>query len=235
MKTILNTRRFRTGRFWATTLSVAGLLMLLTATVTAFSPRMAASGLPLLILGTFFSLFGLKLSSRWLAKPPAHVAIDAALKGMHSDTVLIHHYPPAEHLLITPHGIFPLIACTQPSDLTINGPTWARNEPRFQRVYKSLTQRGLGNPRRDAQRASAHISQLLRHQFGDTEITVMPIIVFTHPKTKLTVTAQADDLPVAYTDKRTPSLKSLVRHTTGKPLSTDDMAAIERALTKPRP
>jgi hypothetical protein len=63
----------------------------------------------------------------------------------------------------------------------------------------------------------------------------MPIIVFTHPKTKLTVTAQADDLPVAYTDKRTPSLKSLVRHTTGKPLSTDDMAAIERALTKPRP
>jgi hypothetical protein len=209
MRILTNERHYRQGRFWATTLSVAGLLMLITATITSFIPQIGSSSFPLLIFGIILSLVGIRLSHRWVRPPLAHETLAGALKGLSKDSVLLNYYPPAPHLLITPNGIFSLTTRNQPFQITVSGDYWADEASAFKKLRRQLGQDQLGNPiaqaKRDAERASAWIEKTL-----GAKLTVTPLVVFLSSATHLEVEQQTA-VPMTYADKRTPSLKAYLK------------------------
>lgn len=226
MRILTNERRYKRGRFLATTLSVAGLLMLITATVTSFIPQIGPSSLPLLIFGIVLSLFGIRLSHRWVRPPLAHEALASALKGLSKDSVLLNYFPLASHLLITPNGVFSLTTRNQPFQLTVNGDHWNDEASPLKKLQRQLAQDQLGNPVAQAKHDAEHASEWIEKTLG-TKLIVTPLVVFLNPATHLEVEQQTA-VPMTYADKRTPSLKTYLKQDSTAGLTSkqlDDLLA----------
>jgi hypothetical protein len=231
MRILTNERRLRRGRFLATSLSVSGILMLLSSwagtLVTSFSginipiQTIGFSTLPLLLFGIIFSLVGIQFTRKWVRLPLPHIVLAAALKGIGKDAVLLNHWGPAEHILFTRNGVFTLTTRNQPFDLLINRDHWIDRAPTRERLQRAFARDTLGSPMRDAKRDAEKTSQWLTKLHGK-EITVQPLIVFLSPKAYLEV-SQQPEVPVVYADKRTPTLKSYLRGEQAPVLSVEEI------------
>lgn len=229
MKSIVNERRLRFGRFIGTTTSIAGFIMLITATVFTLSPSIAASSLPLLIMGIVFAITGLRYSNRWVRQPVAHEALESALKGLGKEAVLLSYWKLADHILITKNGVHTFVTRNTPFNLTVNNDRWQHHEPFTKRLTRALTQNGLGNPVREADKQTARVKRKLKDKFPDLDVSVTPLVVFLSPNTFLDVQAQPE-VPFVYSDKRTPALKSYLRQASGTLLSAEQIEQLREAL-----
>lgn len=229
MRIITNERRVRRGRFLATATSIAGLMMMMSSWVAVFAFKgIGVASIPLLLIGVIFSMIGIQLSRRWIRLPVAHEALSAALKGTGKDAVLLNHWSPVDHILLTPQGIFTLTSRNQPISLTINGEKWVDHSGVMERLRRGIMLDALASPldeaRHDAEKAKDWLSKVL-----EKTVDVHPVIVFLSPKTELEVKEQSD-IPVAYIDKRKkPNLKSFLRSGQSNELTLreiDQIAAI---------
>lgn len=234
MKTVANTKRIKRGRFIATTTSLAGLSMLIFATLApVLAPQLNASPLPSLIMGVILALIGIQLSNQWLKTPTPHEALDSALKGFSKKAVLYHYWLPAKHVLICSHGVFSLT--TRPQEITaiVKSEDWETKENLLRQLRRLLTRNTLGNPLRDALRDAQSTQAWIDQNLPGHQIAVKPIIVFTNPKTSIQVIEQPN-IPVTYADKRKPSLKTHIRDYINPTLSQEEIAQIETVLKIPQ-
>jgi hypothetical protein len=236
MRILTNERRIKRGRFLATSLSVSGILMLLSSWAGVVLPSLAGkvlfdqsieySTIPLLLFGVIFSLIGIHFTRKWVRLPLAHVVLASALKGVGKDSVLLNYFGPADHILVTRNGAFLLTTRNQPYDLLIGGNRWVDRAPLRERLQRAFARDLIGTPMRDAKRDADKASRWLSKLLGK-EITVQPLIVFLNPKTYLEVTEQPQ-IPVVYADKRTPTLKSFLKSELPSTLTNDE---IEKVLS----
>jgi hypothetical protein len=153
------------------------------------------------------SLISVRMTNQWLRQPRPEIAIKEALKGLNKKSVLYNYYHlPARHVLICPQGVFAIVTRFQDGRFVVRGDKWERTGG-FP-LFHLLRGDNIGNPNEDAQRAAAHVKQLLAPIAADLD--VQPLIVFVAPRAYLEVSDPI--VPVLHTDdKHEPNLKNYMR------------------------
>ena len=231
MKTITNERFVKTRHFISTSTSVAGLVMLIVSTVTAFSPKIEASPLPLLIAGVILSVIGLSITNRFFQPPIPHEALSKALRGLGKEAHLYHYWLPARHVLVCKHGIFTLTTYSQPATVYFEKDKWHTTDSLPKRLQRAISQNSLGDPIREARNEAKKTQEWLRRHLQRDDITVQPVIVFLNPKAN--VYADSPIIPATHADKRKPSLKAYIREQSNPTLAKDEIEQLETTLGIP--
>jgi hypothetical protein len=155
------------------------------------------------------SLVSVRMTNQWLRQPRPENAIREALKGIHRKSVLYNYYHfPARHVLISPQGVFAMVTRFQDGYYRVNGDRWERSGGVVSRPLRFLRGDDIGKPTEDAQRAAAHVKQLLQPFAPDLE--VQPLVIFVSPRARLEVSNPV--VPVLHADdKYDPNLKDYMR------------------------
>lgn len=229
MKIYSNERRIKLMSIVATSMNFSGLAMLATSTYLAFTRPGSIAYLPVLSFGLILSVLGTRMVKRWVQQPTPHEAVPAGLKGFGKMARLYQYFPPANHLLITEFGVFSL--STQPVNVSvsIDGETFQTRASFFGRLLKSFSQDTLNLPIQQALADAKRAQDWLDKNLPGHGVTVQPVIVFTNPHAELEIINEPS-LPVTYSDKRKPSLKTYIREQTYPTLTSDQFSRLEDAL-----
>ncbi len=215
-------------------LTIAAFTLILFA-IASLSQDVANSPYLIVALGIISALIGLRAGRTISKLPVPHESLDVALKGLPREATLYHYWLPAEHVLITPNGIFTLTPRSQDAKLTFNGDKLTVHDSITKRLGHSLTQQSLHDPVQEARLDAHRLATWLNNLLGDRKITVQPVLVFTHPQATFTINEQPD-IPILYADKRKPSLKTYIREYSSPSatiLSHADIQRIHNALNIP--
>jgi hypothetical protein len=233
MKIYSNERRIKLMTVTATSINFSGLAMLAISTYLAFTQPSSVAYLPVMSLGILFSIFGTRMVKRWIQQPTPHDAIPAGLRGLGKKARLYQYYPPAHHLLITDFGVFSLSAQPVKVSVSIDGEIFKNRAAFFKRIIKSFSQDTLNLPVHQAFRDAKRAQDWLDKNLPDHGIAVQPVIVFTNPRAEFEIVNEPA-VPVTYSDKRKPSLKTYIREqsfptlTPGLLAQLDDMLNISK-------
>lgn len=230
MRILTNERRVRRGRFLATSLSVSGILMLLSSWigVVFYQQAVGMSTMPLLLFGTILSLAGIHFTRKWVRIPRPPVVLATALKGLGKDAVLLNYFGAIDHIVLTRHGAFSVTTRNQPFNLQIDGSKWLDKAPLGERLQRTFARDTIGNPLSEAQHDANKAATWLTQILGQS-VSVQPLIVFLNQKTYLEVVNQPE-IPVMYADKRTPTLKAFLRSEQATTLTPQDLHKILSAI-----
>lgn len=139
-----------------------------------------------LITALVGSIVGFVHMNRWVRQPRADQALDQGLKGFDDHYRLYHYLLPAPHVLLSPAGLFVLTPMGQDGVIRY---TEGRFHRRFSlgRVFRFLSEEGLGQPFAEGDRQVGALRQLLL-QRGIEVVEIQNLIVFYHPRVQLEVT-----------------------------------------------
>jgi len=157
-------------------------------------------------------------------------ALAQALKSLDNRYHLISYVSdlPVEHLLVTPSAVVVLETRQFFGEIINTGSRWSR--PRsFSGLFQVFTDGGLGNPTREAQRDADAVQKMLRERLDDTAastIAVVPIVVFTNPRVKLSVSDP--EIPVVQISDLRVALRTKLKE--GAKLRSDVQRQLARAL-----
>ncbi len=193
-----------------------GIFALIIALVIAFVPAASESPFLLIAMAAASIIVGLRIGSLMSRRTLPHTILEAALKGFSAETRLYNYWLPANHVLISPHGIFTLTPYDGRRPLTLAGSAPTKEAARL-----------LERARAEAQRTQAWLSDHLGER-----ATVQPVIVLTNPRASLTA-EDTLDIPVLYADKRKPSLKAYIRNQALPTLSARAIARLDEILHIP--
>lgn len=167
--------------------------------------------LPWVILpvGFITTMVSVRLTNQWIRRPHPDEAIQEGLKGLSKRSVLYNYYhSPARHVLIAPQGVFAMITRFQDGSYTVDGSRWQTGAGAFSAITRFFRQDGIGNPAEEAQKAAAHVKELLQTTIPDVE--VQPLIIFVDPRAKLEL--KNPTVPVLYADiRKEPNLRDYMR------------------------
>lgn len=170
--------------------------------------------LPTLILpiGFISTLVSVRMTNLWVRQPRPERVIREALKGLNKKSVLYNYYHfPARHVVISPQGVFAMITRFQNGSYRVTGDKWHTSGGILGSAGRFFRRDDVGNPTEEAQRAAAHVKELL--QPIAPEIDVQPVVIFVDPRARLNLTDSV--VPVLYADdKKEPSLKDYMRELT---------------------
>ena len=172
----------RVGRIAAT----SGLVILLIGMFVSFIPRWILVSFVALVSGLFLSTIGITVAHRWIKEPRADQLLVNGLKGLDDRHRLYHYLLPAEHLLLSPYGLFVLTVRRQEGEIRCQGERW-HQAFRWRRFLGGLGEERLGNPTRENRRDVEMMQRWLDRLLPDMEVPMEGIIVFTHAGAKLTV------------------------------------------------
>lgn len=184
------------------------------------------------------TLISIRMTNLWARPPRPEKVLPEALKSLSKKSILYNYYHlPVRHLLICPQGVFVIVTRWHDGRFEVNGDQWRTLANPISRFLSTLRMDGIGNPTEEATRLAQKATELLQPHAPD--VTVQPIIVFVHPRAKLTI--ENPTVPVVYADnKNKPNLKDLMRDLylkkTGDvqsksalPLTDEQIASFEKA------
>lgn len=120
-----------------------------------------------LFAGLFLFNAGARDHRRFARRPREDEAVAQALRGLDHRFRLVQYLPgvPANHVLITPGGVFVLEARHHFGNITVHGPRYERRW-NWLLMIGSLAEGGIGNPARDAERAATAMRAYLAAKSG---------------------------------------------------------------------
>lgn len=165
--------------------------------------------LGLLILGFIFSNISSHLVNHWVREPRADQTLQKALKGFDNKTFLFNYMQKAPHILVTPQKVYVITTKGQKDTVSVNGDRWKRPFS-LMRALRFFAEESFGNPTYEAQQNAKAAATALSYALPDDapQVTLEPLIVFTHPDVDLTVNEPT--IPVLKASK----LKSFIREDT---------------------
>jgi len=193
-------RQARIGRI----ASVSGLVILLIGMVTSFRPQWILVSFVALVSGLFVSTIGITIANRWIKEPRADQALAREMKGLDDRHRLYNYLLPAEHVLLSPYGLFVLTVKRQEGEIRCQGERW-HHAFSWRRFLGGLGRERLGNPTREHRRNVEAMRQWLARLLPEVEVPIEGAIVFTNPEVKLTIVDSP--VPVLFVKK----LKSFLR------------------------
>ena len=167
---------------------LVGAVLLATALVASFSPRYVLPAYGVVVLGTIVTTWGSRIASKWLGDLRGDRVLAKVLKGLDNSYRLYNNVLPAEHVLLSPDGLFVLRLQRQDGKISCHGQKWHRPFT-IRRVFSFLSEEGLGNPTKQVQREAAGLFGLVADHLPDADAPMYPVIVFVNPKVELDVTA----------------------------------------------
>lgn len=122
----------------------------------------------------------------WSRKPTPLDIITGALKGLHKKSTLFSYLPhlPAEHVLLTPGGVFVLLVKHVDGKVSGADEHWKHvPERRFAAMLNPFSQIRMGRPAGEARAAEAAVQQIVANALGSEteEVPVESVVVFTNP------------------------------------------------------
>ncbi len=184
------------------------------------------------------TLISIRMTNLWARPPRPEKVLPEALKSLSKKSILYNYYHlPIRHLLICPQGVFVIVTRWHDGHFEVSGDQWRTLANPISRFLSTLRMDGIGNPTEEATRLAQKATELLQTHAPD--VTVQPIVVFVHPRVKLTI--ENPTIPVVYADnKNKPNLKDLMRDLylkkTGDaqtksalPLTDEQIASFEKA------
>lgn len=142
-----------------------------------------------------------------MQRPRADQLLDKVLKGLEGSSRLYALVLPADHVILSPAGLFTLTLKSQDGQITCRGDTWRRRWS-LTSMFRSLFGARLGNPTRQARKDAAALKKWLSSRLPDVEVPIQPVIVFAHPRADLKL--EEPSVPVVRLDE----LKSYLREAT---------------------
>ena len=135
---------------------------------------------------------------RWGTKPRMDEALAQPLKNLDHRYHLFNYVKglPAENILLTPSSVVVFEIRPYMGEFRNTASKWRRKLTALG-VFMSITEGGLGNPTKDAERKAAETKQFLTSHLGDAadSIPVEPFVVFTNPRATLVL--EDPEVPVA--------------------------------------
>jgi hypothetical protein len=240
MQIVTNEPRVKRNRQIATILFFASLAILvggLAVTNFLIPSESTLVLVPCLVLpfGMLTTVISVRLTNQYVRPPHPEDAIREGVKGIDRRSVLYNYVLPANHVLISPHGIYTFTTRFQDSRFRVEGETWYSWKARgpLAPLFLFLRQEGLGDPFKQARKDAASVQVHVDKALPNAGIKVQPAVVFISPKVELEMIDPA--VPVVYGDsKRKPSLKSLLREEKRKDetpmLTTAQIDALEEQI-----
>ncbi len=167
-----------------------------------------------LIPGFLLITYGNYNTIRWGVKPRVDEIVANALKSLDHKYQLFNYIEglPADNLLLTPSGLIVLVTRPYLGEFINTGRKW-RRQRNLVGWLLALGEGSLGNPTKDAERDVAAVRQFLRDRLGEgsaDQIPVDAVVVFTHPRAKLTV--EEPEVPASHAR----DLKATIRPPQGR-------------------
>ncbi len=194
MKAVTNEKRIaRNAKIgnWAT---VAGLAMLGVGLYVSLKwPAYIFYSFVCLLVGVVLSNVGLYHAIHWVKRPRADEVLTRTLKGFDKRYYLYHYTLPVDHVLLSPSGLFVIVARNQDGPIYYAAGRWRQKFNLFRIV--GFAGEAVGSPARDAARDARKMQKFLAANAPEVgEVTVQSLVVFTSEKATLYV--QEPPLPV---------------------------------------
>jgi hypothetical protein len=135
--------------------------------------------------------------------------LEDALRSLDDRHRLYSHVLPADHVLLTPRGVFVLVVKGMEGRIRCYRDKWVRDFS-VRRLLHFFTDESLGNPTKDAQKQANKMEEFLAEQSPQAEVGVQSLVIFANPEVRLEVTGVT--LPVLPLRR----LKSFLRKTAKK-------------------
>lgn len=187
--------------------------------------------LPWVILpvGLVSTLVSVRMTNLWVRKPRPEQVIQEALKGMNKRSVLYNYFHfPARHVLVTPQGVYAMVTRYQEGRFSVDGDRWKAPGGAFRLISRLFRRDDIGNPTEEAQRAAAHVQNMLAATAP--EVKVQPLIIFVDPRVQVEINNPT--VPVLFADsRREPNLRDYLREQ-GRQQSPQEVVEVKRKGAK---
>jgi len=206
---------------------LGGLAILIGGMVVTFlMPTRSDLSLLALMAGFVLANVGIFFTNRWGRRPRPDEALDAALKGLDDQYLMVHYRLGTAHALIGPSGIFALVPKFQGGQIRFEGNKWRHAGVTWMRRF--FAQESLGNPTLEAEAEAIGLSRKLQRVLPGEELPpVKSVIVFTAPEA--TVEAEASPSPAMHAEKLKEYMRRLPRSATLRP---EQMAKVQEVIGK---
>ena len=163
-----------------------GLFLMFGAMMFSFRPPLVLPAYGIMLLGVILLNWGGRTGAKWLRKPRVDQTLGKALKGLNHGCRLYSYLLPAEHVILSPTGLFVLKAKTQDGEISCRGEKWHRPF-RLGHLLRVFSEERLGNPGRQVQGETEKMHRFVTSHLPDVDVPMQPLIVFVDPKATLNV------------------------------------------------
>ncbi len=163
-----------------------GIMLLLSALGASFYPRYVLLAYPLMLLATILLTWATRTGDKWSGDSRSDKVLAKVLKGLDHRHRLYSYLLPAEHVLLSPAGIFVLKVKRQDGEISCHSGKWRR---RFSlgRLLRMLSEEQLGNPTKQARLETGKLRRFVASHLPDVDVPIQPVIVFINPRAELDV------------------------------------------------
>jgi len=177
-----------------------------------------------LILGTIISTIAMRYTEKWFIKPRNDQRLDKAARGLDHRYRLINYYTPAEHVLLTPTGLYVLSVKDETGLIRFDGKRWLQPFSLI-RLWRDLRHGGLGQPTLEANAEIEKLQKWLKPNGEGADAPIARLIVFSKPEAELDIASGHDYImPIK-------NLKSYLLKHAALPLPSDLYQALAEAIT----
>ncbi len=196
MKIIKNEKLIkRNGKIGQWT-SLAALAVLGIGMYVSFQrPDLFAYSLGALVIGFMMTQIGMYFSNRWGRSPRPDEQLDAALKGIPSDTSIYHYVTPVSHFLVGPAGLWVFRAYHQRGKISYSKKRWRISGGGFMQAYMTIFgQEGLGRPDLEIASEIESLKKFLSKKMEGAEIPeIQAALIFTNEQAEI---EETDEMPM---------------------------------------
>jgi hypothetical protein len=231
VKAYTNVERVRQKRQIGTRFSLAGMGVMAVAFVLVLArPELTGWAWLALLVGIVVSSVGTYHINRWMRPPLPEPLLEQAFKRLDARYVLLNHYKPVPHVLLTPKGLVPIKVKRYEGPIRYDRKSgqW-RGRFSIRRFYgHGLTAEGVGNPVEEVQQQEKEVRDWLQAELPDlaAEVPIEGIAFFVSPKTE--IDAPGAPVPIA----QQASLRKVAQGVLAyeKPLAKETYTRLREAL-----
>jgi hypothetical protein len=165
---------------------ILGVALLGAAAVLSFNPRYVLLAYGLIVPGVIVASWASRSGEKWLTEPRADQLLDKTLKGLTQGYNLYSYRLPAQHVLLSPAGLFVLKIKRQDGKISCRGEKWHRPIT-LRRLWRFLTEEPLGNPTKEVRGEVRDMQRFVDEHLPDADVPIEPLIVFTNATVDLDV------------------------------------------------
>ncbi len=204
---------------------LGGLAILIAGMVVTFVlPTRSDLSLLALMAGFVLANIGIFFTNRWGRRPRPDEALDAALKGLDDQYLMVHYRMGTAHALLGPSGVYALVPKFQGGQIRFENNKWRHGGITWMRRF--FAQESLGNPSLEAEAEVIGLTRKLHKLLPEDELPeVKSIIVFTAPEAE--VTAEGSPTPAMHGEKLKDYMRRQPRAATLRP---DQVAKVLEAI-----
>nr|MBC7245440.1 NERD domain-containing protein [Chloroflexota bacterium] len=186
MRVVINEPLVKKQATFARRAITIGLTLLFASVMLSLNPRSMLVAYIVMLLGMLVMSWGAMRGNKWLRDPRFDQALDKVLKGLNHGSRLYHYVLPADHVLLSPAGLFVLLVKPQEGHISCRGEKW-RHRFNLGRFLRTLFEERLGNPSRQVLLEVERLRRFLAKHLPDVQVPIQPLIVFSHPNAELDI------------------------------------------------